>query len=261
MNSQEVVLRLGESGPSLGGRYPNLVKVVKQPAGIDFYKIKWYERPRGIVVLDHGRYSVRLEDVLSVSAGQDSEEPGKSEGLSEYSIGVGLSVPSPGLLSHDEAKQRIYEIVSRLLSQGWELIYQRDDPRLMGRDRLAKVAAGDFSFGLDVLYVPSLDEWMQVPTRSFWMLHADGVFLKVSFQRERTLLDPTELGAYVLSFDFETAAVYFRGYVKSEDRERWKELLPPILARLAAERARREAELKSKGVKIDESYRDPLPPL
>ena len=34
-----------------------------------------------------------------------------------------------------------------------------------------------------------------------WYFHADRQYLKVAFQRERTLLDPTKPGAYLLSFE------------------------------------------------------------
>ncbi|MBU6441834.1 MAG: hypothetical protein KGS28_16555, partial [Betaproteobacteria bacterium] len=47
---------------------------------------------------------------------------------------------------------------------------------------------------------------------------------------------------------------YFR---KVEDMHRWTELIPAELAKLSPLRSRAEAELRSQGYVIDETYRDP----
>jgi hypothetical protein len=94
--TQRVSIKLGEMGPDLAKRYPGSIRVRHQPAGIDFYKIEW-NRPRGIVTIEHGKNSFEIEDVLSVQAPQDLGEL-KSEGLNEFSVNGGMSVPSPGLI-------------------------------------------------------------------------------------------------------------------------------------------------------------------
>lgn len=93
-----------------------------------------------------------------------------------------------------------------------------------------------------------------------WKFYANHVYLTVSFTREPTLTDAKKLGAYLLSFEFISEAEQFRRYVESLDRMRWKEIVPVKLRELAAERAKLESELRSKGFAVDESYIDPPVP-
>ena len=92
------------------------------------------------------------------------------------------------------------------------------------------------------------------------MFHAPGSYLQVTFTRERTLIDPTKPGSYMLTFNVQTEAEHFRGYVESEDRQRWKVVLPKVLSGLAESRTQKEKELRGKGVRIEETYFDPTAP-
>lgn len=254
---QEVTIKMGELGPDFAARYPGEVKVVHQPAGLDFYGVDWDSRSAGTVKLEHGRYALSIEHVLSLSTSQ-SLGPLRHEGFTDFNINSGIT--EPDLISHDEARVKTYAMLRRLLDQGWKSRFHLDDPRLLGKERLAHVLNVTDSIGLDPSYVPTFEEWMNIPTRTGWKLYADRVFLDISFTRERTLTDPAKPGSYLLTFNIESETEHFRGYVESEDRLRWKELLPAILPKLAAIRAQRETELKAKGVAIDESYRDPPVP-
>ena len=89
------------------------------------------------------------------------------------------------------------------------------------------------------------------------MFHVAGAYLAVSFTRERTLTDPEKSGSYMLTFNLQTEAEHFRGYVGSDDRLRWRALLPALLSELAGTRAQKENELKAKGVRLDDAYVDP----
>ena len=255
--SREISIKLGELGPAFLKRYPELVRVQHQPAGVDFYSIDWDERPRGVVRFEHGTFSVVVEDALGVLSSQNLG-PSEGEGFNHFSIYGGISEPT--LIPHDEARLKTYAMLQRLLDQGWRSTVEVSDPRLLGKERLAYVLNVTDSIGLDPSYVPTFEEWMNIPTRTGWKLYADRVFLDIDFTRERTLTDPAKPGSYLLTFKITSETEHFRGYVKSEDRLRWKELLPAILLKLAAIRAQRETELKAKGVTIDESYRDPPVP-
>ena len=114
--------------------------------------------------------------------------------------------------------------------------------------------------GLDVTYVPTLEEWMQIESRTPWTFYANGVYMNVIFTRERTLTDPTKPGSYLLTFNIKTATEYFRGFAGPDNRLRWKEVLPQELAKVAALRAQKEAELRARSVAIDEAYQDPPAP-
>lgn len=63
-----------------------------------------------------------------------------------------------------------------------------------------------------------------------------------------------------MNFNIKTEFQEFREYVKPEDRQCWKELLPAALSKLPPMRAQKESELKVKGIAIDDTYRDPPVP-
>lgn len=92
------------------------------------------------------------------------------------------------------------------------------------------------------------------------MFHAPGAYMEVTFTRERTLIDPAKPGSYMLTFNVQTESEHFRGYVASDDRPRWKVLLPKVLSGLSGARAQKEKELRAKGVRLDEAYVDPPAP-
>ena len=255
----EVSIKLGEMGPSFAKRYPNKVRVVHQPAGLDFYKINW-ERPRGTVRVEHDKHSFVIDDVLGISSSQDLEEF-KSEGLNEFDVNSGMSVPSPSLIPHDEARLKTYAILRRIMDAGWKNTVDVGDPRIRGKDRLLYAISKNQYTGLDATYLPTPEEWMQIESRTPWNFYADGVYLQVIFTRERTLTDPTKPGSYLLTFNIKTETEYFRSFAGPDNRLRWKEVVPQEIAKAKAERPKREAELRAKGFKIDESYQDPPVPV
>ena len=101
---------------------------------------------------------------------------------------------------------------------------------------------------------------MRIESHTPWSFYADGLYMEVSFTRERTLTDPTKPGSYLLTFNIKTETEYFRGFAGPDNRLRWKEVLPQELAKVAVTRAQKETELRAKGVPIDESYQDPPVP-
>lgn len=256
--SSQVSLKVGELGPEFAKHYPDLIKTYQSlPGVVQDYDMHWSTRPRGTARIEHGGHSFTIEDVLSIQAAQDLKEYA-SEGLSEFAIIAGLTVPD--LISHDEARLKTYAILQRILQAGWRPTIARSDPRLVGKARLDYVLNVDDTMGLDPLYVPTLEEWMRIGSLTDWAFYADHLYLEVNFTRERTLLEPAKPGAYILSFNVKSEVEYFRGYVGPENRARWKEKLPGELEKLAPIRAKREAELRAKGIKIDETYQDPPVP-
>jgi uncharacterized membrane protein len=254
-----IAIKLGERGDSFKDRYPDLVKINQQPAGLNFYKIDWDSRPHGTIKLEHGSNSFELDHVLGITGTQDAELP--SEGMYTIDVNVGLSDAPPGLISHDEARLKTYGLLKRIEQTGWKIMTPRGDPRLSGKDRLNYVLTVDEFLGLDTRYTPTLEEWMRIQSRTSWSFYADRLYMKVSFTRERTLTDPTKPGSYLLSFDIRSEAEEYRAYVGPDNRARWKELLPAELAPRDAERAKKETELRAKGIKIDETYQDPPIPV
>jgi len=254
---QQVTIKIGEQGQSFLKHYPMLVKIQHQPVGIDFYNIDWDRLPRGVVTVGYDKHSLVIENVLGISAGQDLGALA-NEGLSEVDIKAGIA--SSDLITHDEARSKTYALLQSLVGKGWQPITPMSDPRLKGKARFDYVLGTDQFIGLDPSYTPTLDEWMHIESNTYWRFYANHVYLTVRFTRERTLTDPAKPGAYLLSFNVKTDLEEFRGYVKPEDRQHWKELLPAVLTKFAATRAQKETELRAKGIAIDETYHDPPVP-
>lgn len=253
----QVSIKIGELGPDFLKRYPDLVKVQHQSAGVDFYEINWDSRPRGILFVEHGKHSFAIEDVLGISSMQDLKEL-SLEGLSEFDIYAGIT--EPDLIPHDEARLKTHAILQHILQAGWQPIVMRDNPRITGKDQQAFMFATSNVNGLDPRYLPSFEEWMRIEDRTAWNFYADHLYLSVCFTREKTLRDPLKPGSYLLEFNIKTEAEEFRIYVGPDNRQKWKEKLPAELARLPAIRVKKEAELRAKGIKIDETYQDPPVP-
>lgn len=253
--TQEVSIKLGEQGDDFARRVGPSVRITHSTPKVDTYQIDW-ERPRGKVTVEHGIYSFDVLDSLGIISMQELTEL-RSEGLNEFDVSAGMSVSPPGLIPHDEARLKFFELLRSIKQKGWKPVVYRDDPRLSGKARFDYMTAVSKYTGLDPDYLPTFDEWMSLESRTTWPFCADHVYLDVTFTRESTLTDPSKPGSYLLSFNLKTEREYFRGYASPEDRPRWKEVVPAELKRQAAEREKKEAALKATGIKIDESYQDP----
>ncbi len=255
--TQEVSVRIGEPGPDFAKRYAGQIRKIHQPAGVDFYKIDWSQESPGLVRIEHGKNSFAVEYVLGISSGQELGELFR-EGLYEFDISSGIT--QPDLISHDDARLKTYAVWRRILEAGWRQVIERSEPRLQGKARQDYMFATTNSNGLDATYLPTFEEWMRIQSRTPWSFYANGLYLEMSFTRERTLTDPAKPGSYLLTFNIKTEAEYFRGYAGPDNRLRWKEVVPQELVKVAALRANKEAELRSRGIAVDESYQDPPAP-
>ena len=254
----DVSIKLGETGPSFAKRYPGSARVTHSTPNVDFYQIDWEQRAPGQVRVEHGKHSFVIEDALGVQAPQELGDF-KAEGLYNYTIFAGVSASD--LIPHDEARLKTYAILRRIMDAGWKNTVDVGDPRIRGKDRLLYAISKNQYTGLDVTYLPTPEEWMQIESRTPWNIYADGVYLQVIFTRERTLTDPTKPGSYLLTFNIKTETEYFRSFAGPDNRLRWKEVVPQEIAKAKAERPKREAELRAKGIKIDASYQDPPVPV
>jgi hypothetical protein len=255
---QQVTLEIGVQGDALLKRYPDLVRVDRQPAGLDFYQIDWDTKPQGIVTIAHGKNSFVIEEVFGVMGTYNHDWI--NEGINDFDITAGINASE--FISHDDARLKTYAILQKILQAGWQAFIWRDEPRLQGKIRQDYVLHDQSADGLDPNYLPTFDEWMKINSRTNWLFYVEHMYLTVSFTREHTMTDPSKPGAYLLNFNLKSEAEHYRGYVGvgSVNRTKWKELLPASLAKLPPIRAKAEAELRAKGINIDETYQDPPVP-
>jgi hypothetical protein len=257
--TKDISIKLGESGESFAKRYAGVVRVTHSTPNVDFYRIAWDQRAPGTVHVEHGKQTFTIEHALSVQSPQELRDL-KAEGLKDFDVSSGVTAPD--LIPHDEARQKIHAILRGILNVGWQQVIELSEPRLKGRARLDYMFATTNSNGLDATHLPTFEEWMRIPSRTPWSFYANGVYMDVTFTREPTLTDPNKPGSYLLTFNLKTETEHLRGYAGPDNRLRWKEFVPAELAKAAEQRKKLEAELRAKGVPIDESYRDPpLPSL
>lgn len=255
----EVIIRLGESGAEFVRRHGALLHSWQSiPNVVQDYRVVWPEASLGIVRLDHGRHAVAIQHVMSVQSSEDLSGRYAGEGLYNFHISAGVSEAKDIL--HDDARLKIHHLLQRFLNAGWQPLVDRTQPRLKGRYRLEHTLATSNINGLDPAYLPTLEEWMRIEQRTPWEFYADGWYLKVAFSRDPQRMDPLKPGAYLLSFTVRTETDYFRDYAPPEQRHRWKEFVAPAVKEEAQERAQAEAELRARGIPIDEAYRDPPVP-
>ena len=251
-----IVLIVGEQAAEFEKRYSNLLRIKREPAGLDFYKIDWDEKHPGIATVSKGKYSFEIQDVIGLSGTYNHDN--EAEGITEFNLYAGIT--SANLIAHDEARLKTYRLLKKIEDAGWKIVTSRSRPRLVGKERFSYLLNNSSAIGLDLSYIPTLAEWMKIEDGTDWMFYTDHVYLTVNFSRERTLTDTAKPGAYLLNFNLKSEFEQFRGYVPSDDRQNWKALLPAALPKLAAMRTQKEEELRIKGFKINESYQDPPVP-
>ncbi len=258
MTTSTISIKLGEQGDAWQKRFPELIKFYSPTPNTINYSADWKQSAPGTVNIEHGQHSFEIYHVLSASSLIANREA--QDGLSKFSINAGITAPD--LISHDEARVKVYELLKKIEQAGWTVITGRGDPRLTGKERFNYVTGKDSTAGLGVDYTPSVEEWMRIENLTQWSFYANKQFLNVYFKRESSLLDPNKPGSYLLTFTLVSEIEHFRGYVDSSDRARWKELFPNEIATYPPSRAKAETTLKAQGIKIDETYQDPpLPNL
>lgn len=248
-----VEIEVGENGSSFASTNADRLKINRQPAGLNFYEIRFPRRERGTATLNSGAQKFIIENVLSITGTEDMDF--KDEGISEFSIISAIT--ESDLISHDEARVKFFGMLQGLTRAGWKTTIPLDAPRLRGEEMMRYGLRGKNQATLDPSYVPSLDEWMRMNSLTGWEFYANHTYLNVTFTREHTLTDSTRPGAYIVSVDLKNEAEEFRRHVDGRDRNRWKEVLPKQLKELVHERERKETELRLQGVKIDNTYVDP----
>ena len=204
-------------------------------------------------------YKRQINHVLGLQTFEDLR-PTADKGLTVFDLTAGLADVSGTL--HDEALRKTYEILRGIEAAGWKTLILAGDPRVYGVERLnlALSSLSNKYIGLDLKYVPNIQEWMRIEDGTPWTFYADGLYMEVSFRRSPEHMDLKEPGVYQLSFNIKTDTEYFRGFAGPDKRDQWKEVVPGEIAKLAKIRADKEAVIRAKGIPIDESYQDPPTP-
>ena len=252
-SNKGIHVKINESGAEFKNRHPEIVRVTHQPVGVSFYKIDWDEKNKGVIFVDVDKHSFEIDNALGLTGSENDDL--KNDGISQLNIVSGLTGPNG--ISHQAAREKFLMILTGLRNAGWRSVIPFSAPRLRGKDMLAYLLDLQRPTTLDASYQPSLDEWMQLPDLTTWEFYADRTFLRVNFVRDANRLDVSKPGAYVVNFTLDSDLNYFKEFISPLQREKWRDRLPAELKEADTRRKSIEAELLQKGLRIDETYRDP----
>lgn len=254
MSADTVKIEIGQSGEQFlrTNNLPAKGNVDEQPAGLNFYEVDWSTESRGIVRLDHGKYSFDITHALGVMGTEDVALLGS--GIETYQVTAGISADGPIL--HESARRRFLDFIQNLAKIGWKPVHFYDDPRLVGEDAF-KYYKEDDSYGIPPDYRPTFEQWMQIKSGR-WRLFADDVFLTMRFHRDRKRVDPNQPGAYLLAFSITSKEQYAKAHFEGEqDRANWMDLWEDKIKELKKQRYAKEVMLKKRGFTIDTDYEEP----
>lgn len=254
MNPQIIKIKIGEAGAQFLQRnhLPKKGHIEKQSAGLHFYEQNWNIKTPGTVIIEQGVRSFEIPYSLSVVGTEDVEHA--HTGLSEINIKAGITAADT--LPHDEARREFISMLQNLLTLGWKPVIFYEEPRLTGEQAYKYYRDDNNFYGFPVNYNPTLEEWMNIST-AHWYLYADNVFLAITFYRDSLHMNPTELGAYLFSFQLSSKEEKAKAQFEGEDREHWQDLWVDKIKSLKKERYAKEKELLKRGFTLYSGYEEP----
>ncbi|MEO7497868.1 MAG: hypothetical protein ABIT83_26060 [Massilia sp.] len=250
------MVKLGESGSTLKKRLAPKVKLEAHPAGIDFLTLDWSIKNPQTVTFEHGKSSLRIDKFLSVLATQDHDFA--IEGI--FEINVSCTLSATDFLEHEQARLLLTNPLKNALRHGSRAVIPRHLPRIHARDLYQYQFSTHSYVPQDANYVPTAEEWLQLPGNTTWELYADRVFLSINIDRHQSKADKSTPDVYLISYNFQSENNYYRGNVADEFRTKWLSKLASSLVTVAEQRAKREAEVRALGIPVDEEYVDPTLP-
>lgn len=212
----------------------------------------------------HGEHSFMLPDNSHVLA---SSQEGNGWGVTSIEVDAEF-YRSDQPDKHLQARKKFLELLRELQAKGWKQYYVHGSPRIIGSKKTWD-SKPIFNY---LKYEPSEKEWKELfndtsHSLSF-LLYAEDIILKITLRGDNTEYRNGE-AVYTISMEFEALEYILQGYsdiytVDSESRfiiEKWLPMADEALQRKKVYRLSEEAKLKRQGIKIDESYQDPLPKI
>ena len=225
----------------------------RQPAGLNFYEKDWPSDNRGTVFVNHGKYSFQIKNILHAIGTEDADNPEK--GITKFNLNGGGAAQS--LDFHNAVRQRFLAFLDELSKAGWRRVIDYSEPRLKGDSAFRYLLEESTVYSPPLDYSFTLEQWMKI-RGPHWRLYADGVFLDISFSRDRKAMEPNGYGSYLFSYSLYDAEGRGANHMKYFDRPHWKELWVEKIKELKKLRYAKEAELKAQGYTIDMDYQDPM---
>ena len=211
----------------------------------------------------HGEHSFMLPDNSHVLA---SSQEGNGWGVTSIEVDAEF-YRSDRPDKHFQARKKFLGLLRELQAKGWKRYYYPGGARMV--DKIDIFQGGEYVY---IDYEPSEQEWLNVFTQGLeslsYELYADGVILSISLNA-----DSNEYwqgySIYKISMEFDALEYKFQDYsgVYKRDNDdrfipaKWLPMVEEVLQSNDKYRMEKERELKRQGIKIDESYQDPLPKI
>jgi hypothetical protein len=252
-------IQLGETGPELAKRYPTLLDLNKQPAGINFYQLNpIYLKQKVKTIFNLKQYSIEIPFTLSIMGTEDADIP--KEGIYVFDINAVFSEKEKN--SDEYVRIQINNLLQQVRAKGWRPLFYYDAPRLRGQEQF-DYALAEHSFELDGAMDISPHNWQRIDwiASTSWMFYADNVFAEINFRRSPTWEDPKQPGTALLSVKFQSMESFLRLEIEEKDRANWRAFWPAKAKWYRERRDSAEIRLHKEGKHIDLHYQDPpLPP-
>ena len=211
----------------------------------------------------HGEHSFMLPDNSHVLA---SSQEGNGWGVTSIEVDAEF-YRSDQPDKHLQARKKFLELLQELQAKGWKRYYYPGGARMA--DKIDIFQGGEYVY---IDYEPSEQEWLNVFTQGLeslsYELYVDGVILSISLNA-----DSNEYwqgySIYKISMEFDALEYKFQDYsgvYKRDNNDRfipakWLPMVEEVLHSNDKYRMEKEREMKIQGIKIDESYQDPLPKI
>ena len=211
----------------------------------------------------HGEYGFMLPDNSHILA---SSQEGNGWGVTSIEVDAEF-YRSDRPDKHFQARKKFLGLLRELQAKGWKRYYYPGGARMV--DKIDIFQGGEYVY---IDYEPSEQEWLNVFTQGLeslsYELYVDGVILSISLNA-----DSNEYwqgySIYKISMEFDALEYKFQDYsgVYKRDNDdrfipaKWLPMVEEVLQSNDKYRMEKERELKRQGIKIDESYQDPLPKI
>jgi hypothetical protein len=254
MRPHTIEIRPGISGKEFKEQYPSIFRDARNANGeIVFYEIHWSTENRGEVMIRHGQHTFTIPYALSILATEMPKDY-PDAGLTDFIVNGGLS--NTAKLTHEEALNNFYQLLSVISNAGWQRYIRTHLPRIKGKQSFMYAQEKDL-YPIDHNYKPSIEEWGAIDMFPRWEFYADGVYLDVTMMREFN--EPYKKSGYFISYTFTSRNEWQRLHFQGEKaRNTWETAYPKLRKELLNSRKVIEEKIRQEGrYVIDELYVNP----
>ena len=229
------------------------------PAGIGFYDLDWKPPKLGKVSIQSEGVNLEIDNVFSAMGVKYN-----MRGLDGIQgMVINSSLHPNQYVSRQEAYLLYVDLIKQLNSKGWKQYFMYSNGRVDKRDNLKHIMESLLSEVIDSSYILTYDEWEKVMSKKsrLLLLNVHNKGLQLSIMISQTSHDDNiNKEQYMMRYEFDTKRYIQRNLIENSDQLNSDQLQDAFKKRLIEyqiSREKEEADLKLRGYRIDENYKDP----